>query len=220
MSTSETITLFYSPQTRATGTRLLLEELGAPYTLHILNMKIDEQRQPPFLAINPLGKVPAIRHGKALVTEQSAIYIYLSDLFPEAGLTPAIDDPDRGAFLRWIVFYAACFEPAVVDRSMKREPAPLRQSPYGDYDSVLAVIEDALRPGPYLLGERFSTADLLWGMALNWTTMFGLVPSRPVFRDYIERIAARDSFKKVTDADAVMAAEHEAVAQSMTEQVA
>ncbi|MHB0952252.1 MAG: glutathione S-transferase family protein [Allorhizobium sp.] len=220
MSTSEPITLHYSPQTRATGTRLLLEELGAPYTLHILNMKIDEQRRPPFLAINPLGKVPAIRHGKTLVTEQSAIYIYLSDLYPEAGLTPAIDDPDRGAFLRWIVFYAACFEPAVVDRSMKREPAPLRQSPYGDYDSVLAVIEDALRPGPYLLGERFSTADLLWGMALNWTTMFGLVPSRPVFRDYIERIAARDSFKKVTDADAVMAAEHEAVAQSMTEQVA
>ncbi|MFA7414189.1 MAG: glutathione S-transferase family protein [Rhizobium sp.] len=220
MSTDQLITLYYSPQTRATGTRLLLEELGAPYTLHILNMKTDEQRRPPFLAINPLGKVPAIRHGKTLVTEQSAIYIYLSDLFPEAGLTPALDDPDRGAFLRWIVFYAACFEPAVVDRSMKREPAPLRQSPYGDYDSVLAVIEDALHPGPYLLGERFSTADLLWGMALNWTTMFGLVPSTPVFRDYIERIAARDSFKKVADADAAMAAEHEAVAKSMTEQVA
>ena len=220
MSTDQPITLYYSPQTRATGTRLLLEELGAPYTLHVLNMKTDEQRRPPFLAINPLGKVPAIRHGKTLVTEQSAIYIYLSDLFPEAGLTPALDDPDRGAFLRWIVFYAACFEPAVVDRSMKREPAPLRQSPYGDYDSVLAVIEDALRPGPYLLGERFSTADLLWGMALNWTTRFGLVPLRPVFRDYIERIAERDSFKMVSEADASMAAEHEAVAKSMAEQVA
>ena len=89
MTSKDRITLYYSPQTRATGARVLLEELGAPYDLHVLNMKAGEQRQPPYLAINPLGKVPAIRRGEALVTEQVAIYIYLADLFPEAGLTPA-----------------------------------------------------------------------------------------------------------------------------------
>ena len=96
MTSKDRITLYYSPQTRATGTRVLLEELGAPYDLHVLNMKAGEQRQPAYLAVNPLGKVPVIRHGEALVTEQVAIYIYLADLFPEAGLTPALDDPSRG----------------------------------------------------------------------------------------------------------------------------
>ena len=93
MTDPNRITLYYSPQSRATGTRVLLEELGAPYDLHVLNMKAGEQRRPPYLAINPLGKVPAIRHGEALVTEQVAITIYLADLFPQAGLTPALNDP-------------------------------------------------------------------------------------------------------------------------------
>src|SRR4029450_8573746 len=102
MTTSDRITLYYSPQTRATGTRVLLEELGAPYDLHVLNMKAGEQRQTAYLAINPLGKVPAISHREALVTEQVAIFIYLADLFPGAGLPPALDDPGRGPYLRWI----------------------------------------------------------------------------------------------------------------------
>ena len=105
MTDDDQITLFYSPQSRATGTRVLLEELGAPYDLHVLNMKAGEQRKPAYLAINPLGKVPAIRHRGALVTEQVAICIYLADLFPQAGLTPAIDDPRRGPYLRWIAYY-------------------------------------------------------------------------------------------------------------------
>ena len=124
MTSKDRITLYYSPQSRATGTRVLLEELGAPYDLHVLNMKAGEQRQPAYLAINPLGKVPAIRHGEALVTEQVAIYIYLADLFPEAGLTPALDDPSRGPYLRWIAYYGSSFEPALIDKFMKREPAP------------------------------------------------------------------------------------------------
>ena len=102
MTRSDPVTLFYSPQTRATGARVLLEELGAPYDLHVVNMKAGEQHQPAYLAINPLGKVPAIRHGQALVTEQVAITIYLADLFPQAGLTPALDDNRRGPYLRWI----------------------------------------------------------------------------------------------------------------------
>ena len=119
MTSTDRITLYYSPQTRATGTRVLLEELGAPYDLHVLNMKAGEQRRPAYLAVNPLGKVPAIRHGEALVTEQVAIYIYLADLFPQAGLAPALDDVRRGPYLRWIAFYGSCFEPALTDRAMK-----------------------------------------------------------------------------------------------------
>src|SRR3954451_19906673 len=107
MSDANTITLFHSPQTRSSGARTLLEELGAPYTLHVLNMKAGEQQRPAYLAINPLGKVPAILHRGTLVTEQVAIAIYLADLFPEAGLTPARDDVRRGPFLRWIAYYGA-----------------------------------------------------------------------------------------------------------------
>jgi glutathione S-transferase len=191
---------------------VLLEELGAPYRLHVLNMKADEQRKPDYLAINPLGKVPAIRHGDAFVTEQPAVYLYLADLFPEAGLTPAIGETDRAAFLRWIVFYGSCFEPAVVDKSMNREPGMRNFTVYSDYDSMLGAIETALKPGPYLLGERFSAADVLWGIALQWTTMFGLVEERPVFRAYIDRVTSRPSFRKVTEEDVVMAAEHEKAA--------
>jgi glutathione S-transferase len=213
--TTKDITLYYSPQTRATGARILLEELHAPYTLHVLNMKAGEQRRPDYLAINPLGKVPAIRHGDALVTEQSAIYIYLADLFPEAGLTPAIGDPDRGAFLRWIVYYGSCFEPAVVDRAMKRDPAPPPTSPYGDYDGMLAALEQALAMGPYLLGERLSVADILWGMALSWTMRFGIVPERPVLSAYRDRIIARDAVLRVMEDDQVMAAEHQKLADAL-----
>jgi glutathione S-transferase len=96
---------------------ILLEEIGAPYQLHVLNMKTDEQRRPEYLAINPMGKVPALKHDGALITEQVAIFLYLADLFPEAGLAPPIGDPLRGPYLRWMVFYGSCFEPAVVDRA-------------------------------------------------------------------------------------------------------
>lgn len=211
-TTTDRITLYYSPQSRATGTRVLLEELGAPYDLHILNMKAGEQRKDAYLAINPLGKVPAIRHGDALVTEQVAIFIYLADLFPQAGLTPALNDPRRGPYLRWIAYYGASFEPAVVDHFMKREPAPITQSPYADYDTMLAALEAQLAKGPYLLGEEITAADILWGIALSWTMMFGIVPKRDVFVRYAERIAARPAYQRITKADDEMAAQHAAAA--------
>jgi glutathione S-transferase len=148
MSKDPRITLFYSPQTRATGARVLLEELKAPYDLHVLNMKTGEQRQPAYLAINPLGKVPAVRVNDTLVTEQGAIYLYLADLFPEAGLAPALTDPDRGAYLRWLFIYGSCFEPAVVDRLMKREPGSMNETPYASYESVIDMLEEALKTGP------------------------------------------------------------------------
>ena len=140
MTTNEAVTLFHSPQTRSSASLTLLEELGAPYELHVLNMKAGEQRQSAYQAINPLGKVPAIRHGEALVTEQVAIFLFLSDLFPQSSLAPSIGDPLRGPYLRWMVYYAACYEPALVDRAMKREPAPLAMSPYGDFDTMLGAL--------------------------------------------------------------------------------
>lgn len=212
MTKTPHITLFYSPQTRATGARVLLEELKVPYELHVLNMKAGEQRQPAYLAINPLGKVPAVRVGDTLVTEQGAIYLYLADLFPEAGLAPALTDPDRGAYVRWLFIYGSCFEPAVVDRYMKREPGSMNETPYASYDSLIDLLEETLKKGPYLLGERFTAADLLWGIALHWTTMFGLVEARPAFQAYMERINNRASIQKVSAEDATMVAEHEAAA--------
>jgi glutathione S-transferase len=212
MTSSSRITLYYSPQTRATGARVLLEELGAPYDLHVLNMKAGEQRQPDYLAINPLGKVPAIRHGEALVTEQVAVFIYLADLFPQAGLTPALDDPRRGPYLRWIAYYGSSFEPALIDKFMKREAAPVGQSPYADYDTMLSALESQLDKGPYLLGEQMTAADILWGIAFNWTMMFGIVPRKDVFVRYAERITSRPLFKQVTAADEEMAAQQAAAA--------
>ena len=209
---TDRVTLYYSPQSRATGTRVLLEELGAPYDLHVLNMKAGEQRKGAYLAVNPLGKVPAIRHGDALVTEQVAIFIYLADLFPQAGLTPALDDPRRGPYLRWIAYYGASFEPAVIDHFMKRQPAPITQSPYADYDTMLGALEAQLAKGPYLFGEEITAADILWGMALNWTMMFGLVPKKDVFVRFAERIASRPAYQRISAADDEMAAAHAAAA--------
>ncbi|MBR1158424.1 glutathione S-transferase family protein [Bradyrhizobium elkanii] len=211
-TTTDRVTLYYSPQSRATGTRVLLEEFGAPYDLHVLNMTAGEQRKDAYLAINPLGKVPAIRHGDALVTEQVAIFIYLADLFPQAGLTPALNDPRRGPYLRWIAYYGSSFEPAVIDHFMKREPAPITQSPYADYDTMLGALESQLAKGPYLLGEQITAADILWGIALSWTMMFGIVPKRDVFVRYAERIAARPAFQRISKADDEMAAQHAAAA--------
>ncbi|HEY8100580.1 MAG TPA: glutathione S-transferase family protein [Burkholderiaceae bacterium] len=206
MSMNRHITLFHSPQSRSVGALILLEELGADYELHVLNMKAGEQRQPAYLAINPMGKVPAIVHDGALVTEQVAVFLYLADLYPEAGLTPAIGDPMRGPFLRWMVFYAACFEPALVDRAQKNEPAPRSTSPYGDYGTMLKTLTDQLEKGPYILGEKFTVADVLWGTALTWTTMFKLVPELPVIKAYIDRVNARPSVARARAKDAELIA--------------
>lgn len=216
MTTDRKITLFYAPQTRSLGARVLLEELGVPYDLHVLNMRAGEQRKAPYLAINPLGKVPAIHHGDALVTEQVAIFIYLADLFPETGLAPSLDDPLRGPYLRWMVYYAACFEPGMIDRSMKREPAPQMSSPYGDFESMVGTLLHQLRQGPYLLGERMTALDILWGVALNWMMMFKLMPEDPAAVEYVRRICARPAYLKVSGMDQALAAEHEAaVAQDV-----
>jgi glutathione S-transferase len=200
------VTLYHAPNSRSSGTLVLLEELGAPYDLRVLSLQAGEQRQPAYLSVNPMGKVPTLRHGDAIVTEQVAIYLYLADLFPEARLAPGIGDPLRGPYLRWMAFYAACFEPAVVDRAAKREPLATMMSPYGDFDTMLGTVAAQLAAGPHLLGERFSAADVLWGTALGWTTRFDLVPKLPVITDYAERIGSRPAAARVRAKDAELAA--------------
>jgi glutathione S-transferase len=207
MSPSSDLVFFHNPHSRAAMTRALLEELGTDYALHVIDFRKNEQLAPDYTAINPLGKVPAIRHRGTPVTETVAIYIYLADVFPQANLAPALDDPQRGTYLRWLVFYAACFEPAVGDRAMKREPAPRAQSPYADFDTTMNAITSALKPGPWLLGERFSAADVLWGNALRWLTGFGMVEGTPIVADYVARVMTRPAEQRAIKADEALAAE-------------
>ena len=205
MTANPRITLFHSPNTRSSGALALLEDLGADFDLNVLNIKASQQLEPAYLAINPMGKVPAVKHGDALITEQVAIFLYLADLYPEAGLAPPIGDPLRGPYLRWMAFYGSCFEPALIDRALKREPAPRGMSPYGDYDTTLKTLTDQLTKGPWLLGDRFTAADVLWGTALTWTTGFKLVPLLPVIQTYVDRWNARPAVARVKARDAALA---------------
>ncbi|MGH8165232.1 MAG: glutathione S-transferase family protein [Rhodanobacteraceae bacterium] len=203
---SDELVFYTNPMSRGRIVRWMLEEVGQPYRTELLDYS-SSMKSADYLAINPMGKVPAIRHGDVVVTETIALYIYLSDLFPHADLAPALDDPQRGPYLRWLVFYAACFEPAVGDRAMKREPAPRAQSPYADFETTLKTLTDQLARGPYLLGERFSAADVLWGNALRWVTGFGMVEATPLIKDYIERVTSRPAQVRAQQADAALAKE-------------
>jgi len=204
MSDADEITLFHAPNSRSSGVLALLEELDAPYRLEIVDIRTGENRRPGYLAVNPLGKVPAILHRGVLITEQVAALLYLADLFPTMGLAPAIGDPRRGAYLRWSVYYAACYEPALVDKALGREPGPVAMSPYGDFDTMIDTLRHQLDLAPYLLGEQISAADILWGNALNWGTMFKLVPELPVLLAYKARVMDRPSFRRVSEIDAAL----------------
>lgn len=212
MTSGAALTLYHSPNTRSSGALMLMEELGVDHELRVLDMKAGEQRSPAYLTVNPMGKVPALMHGDSLVTEQAAIYLYLADLFPEKGLAPPVDDPLRGPYLRWMVYYGSCFEPAIVDRAMERGPAPIGMSPYGDYDTMLDTVTQQLKSGPWLLGERYTAADVLWGSALLWTTMFKLVPETPEIVAYLSRFKTRPAFASARAKDTVFAERHAAAA--------
>lgn len=212
----DSLTFFHAPNTRSFGTAVLLEELAAPHQLHVLNMKAGEQRKPAFLAVNPMGKVPAIMHRGALVSEQAAVFIYLADLFPAAGLAPSLGDQDRGPYLRWMAFYGSSFEPALIDKAMQREPAPRATSPYGSYETVLDILTAQLRATPFIAGARITAADILWGIALRWTTRFKLIPDLPEITAYIDKIASRPSVSKIDAMDARLAAEQDAALPTST----
>jgi glutathione S-transferase len=195
------ITLYHAAPSRSSGTLTLLEELGLPYEIHRLDFKAGDSHKPEFLAINPLGKVPAIVHDGAVITEQVALTIYLADLAPEAGLAPPVGDPLRGPYLRWIAFYGSSFEPALVDRALKRDAGGQAMSPYGSFEAVVGALDAQLAKGPYLLGERFTAADVLWGGALAWTTGFGLIEKTPVIAAYLGRVLSRPAFARAKEID-------------------
>ncbi|MDB5998967.1 MAG: gstA1 [Rhizobacter sp.] len=191
MSSPSKVTLYHSPQSRSTAALILFEELGVDYELHPLNMRAGDTRAPEFLAVNPMGKVPAILHNGALITEQAAVFMYLADLYPDRRLAPPIGHPLRGPYLRWMVFYGSCVEPALVDRALKREGAPPSMLPYGDVDTTIRTFTNQLAKGPYILGDTFTAADVLWGAALTWLSAFKLLPAHPDIKAYIDRFARR-----------------------------
>ena len=198
--------LHHTFHTRSSTALWMLEEIGQPYELNVLNSKLGEQRQPAYLAINPMGKVPALEHGGQLITEVGAICLYLADAFPKAGLAPAIGDTLRGPYLRWMFFQGNCFEPAVVDKALKREPGPPGMLPYGDLDTTIETVAKAVAKGPWFLGDRFTALDVYFGAAIRWTTQFGLLPVRPEFTSYIARLAERPAAKRAATKDSEIAA--------------
>lgn len=199
--TGRDVTLFHAPRTRSAGTLRLLEELGVPYRLHVLDLATGDHKKPDYLALNPMGKVPALRHGETIVTELGAIALYLGDLFPETGQCPQPGDPLRGALLRWLFFYGNCIEPAVLQKAMNWDAPKAIMAGYGSYDDTVAAVVGQLRAGPWFLGERFTVADGLWGPALTWLVAFGLLPKAPEFVAYVERFAARPAAARAAAID-------------------
>lgn len=207
MATDRRVTFFHAPNTRSSGVLVLLEELQAEYDLHLLRFATGEQRGSDYLDVNPMGKVPAIRHGDAVITEQAAVYMYLAELYPEQSLAPPPGDPRRGPYLRWMVYYGSCVEPAVVDKSLGRDGAERSRSPYGDYESVFWTIDRhwAQNPGPWWLGESFTAADALWGNAMHFLTHFKLIPPTPAITAYVTRFRERESVARALARDAEFA---------------
>ena len=138
--TTPRIKLYHAAPSRSSTVLWMLEELGEPYELALLDLKKGEQRQPAYLAVNPMGKVPALIHDGVLITEVGAICTYLADAYPRAGLAPAVDDPLRGPYLRWMFFQGNCLEPALIDRALKREPGQASMMPYGDVDTTVETV--------------------------------------------------------------------------------
>ena len=191
---SNELVLYYNPMSRAGIAHYMLEEVGQPYRIELLRFDAKEHKSEKFLAINPMGKVPTLVHKGTVITEASAICAYLADAFPQAKLAPAVDDPRRGTYYRWLFFAASCLEYAAFDKSSNRDPGPASRIGYGTYEDTLAAVETALKPGPFILGEQFSAADVYVGAQLSWGMMVKAIESRPAFVEYTKRIAERPAF--------------------------
>jgi len=198
------LTLYHAPQSRAVIARWMLEEVGEPYEVRPLSFKKGENRQAAYLAINSMGKVPALDHDGVVVTEAAAICCYLADAFAKAGLAPPIGDRRRGPYLKWLFFGPGALEPAIIDRLLKREPGPKPMLGYGDFDTMIEVVARAVAPGPYLLGDAFTAADVVIGSGLRWGMMAKALPERAEVTRYLERIAERPAWRRMTEKDAVL----------------
>jgi glutathione S-transferase len=199
---SEEIVLYTNPMSRGRIARWMLEEVGRPYRVELLEYGTT-MKAPAYLAINPMGKVPALRHRGMTVTECAAICAYLADAFPETGLAPAFDDPARGTYLRWLFFGAGPMEAAVTARSLGLlAPADKAgMAGYGAFDQMVDALETAVEAGPYILGDRFSAADVYVGSQIGWGLQFRTLPERPSFAAYAERILTRPAAVRARQLD-------------------
>jgi glutathione S-transferase len=205
---SDEIVFYHWPMSRGRMVHWMLEEVGAPYRVVVTNLEKGEHKSPEFLAVNPMGKLPTIVHRGTVVTECGAIIAYLADEFPAASLAPRVGDPARGAYLRWMFFAAGCVDPALIDRMLDR-PIPERVGAvgYGRFEHVVDTIEKALAPGPYLLGDRFTAADLYVGAQLGFGLMTKALEPRPAYQGYLARVTARPAYKRaIEQGEAIVAA--------------
>jgi glutathione S-transferase len=203
--TKPALTLYHAAPSRSSIVLWMLEELGEPYRLELLNLKAGDQLKPPYLAVNPMGKVPALVDGGAVITEVAAICCYLADTYPNAGLAPAIGDPGRGRYLKWMFWGPSSFEPAVIDHHLKRQAGPRAMMGWIDYETTIDVLAKAVATGPYLLGERFTAADVVVGSGVNWGLQFGTVTARPELVAYAERLRARPALQRQVAKDTDLA---------------
>lgn len=204
--------IFYTnPMSRGQTVRWMLEEVGQPYDTEILDYG-STMKQEPYLAINPMGKVPAIVHNGKVVTEVAAICCYLADAFPEAGLAP--EPSNRADYYRWIFFTAGPVEAAFTNKSMGWEAADKQAMlGYGNYDLAIGTLEKALSGKDYIAGDRFTAADLLVGANINFMLQFKLLEPRAVFTDYAARMTDRDAYRRAKEIDSQLIAELQSAAQ-------
>lgn len=196
------IVLYTNPMSRGRIARWMLEEIGQPYRTEIVGYG-PAMKAPDYLAINPMGKVPALRHGDVVVTETAAICAYLADAFPAAGLAPAPSSPERGAYYRWLFFAAGPLESAVTNLALGVTVPDERRGMvgYGSLETVLGTLEDALSARDYLVGDRVSAADVYLGSQVVWGMMFGSIDKRPAFERYAGRIMARPAAVRAREMD-------------------
>ncbi|MBN8989264.1 MAG: glutathione S-transferase family protein [Rhizobiales bacterium] len=188
--------LYWSPRSRSFSSLWLMEETGQPYERVLTDISTGAQRKLEYLAINPMGKVPALRDGETTLAEAAAIAAYVAERYPEARLAPPLGDPLRAKYLYWLFFGPSCIEPAIVQLATKLEMNPVAAG-WGDSQRVIDVLDVALQKGPWILGETFSAADTVIGSGLNFAVrVFKMIPSRSSFDAYIDRCAARPAFQR------------------------
>ena len=199
--------LYHASPSRSSIALWMLEEVGEPYDIKLLKLSAGDNMKPDYLAINPMGKVPALKHGDTIITEVAAICTYLADEFPEKRLNIPIGSPKRGVYLKWLFFGPGCMEPAMIDRAAPRkEEARPAMLGYGDFDTTMNVVAKAVAKGPWLMGDQFTAADVVIGANIRWGTMFKLIPERKEFLDYAARIAARPAAQRAQAKDQELAA--------------
>ena len=193
--------LYTNPMSRGRIAHWMIEETGAPYQVEYLDYGT-AMKDPGYLALNPLGKVPTLCHGEVVVTECAAVCAYLADVFPEAGLAPPTGE--RGPYYRWLFFAAGPLEAALTNRALGVEvPEDARgRVGYGDLPAMLDAIEAGLSQGPFIAGQRFSAADVYVGSHLGWGMQFGTIEPRPAFRDYWARVSDRPARARADAANA------------------